>query len=67
MLISHVKTPSGGWKYREARTRTTIVMLSYDNLVKAVSQHRKNNGLPEGTVEDDIDMQIAVDHPELVL
>jgi len=67
MAISHQRTPQNGWRYKQPRTETTIITTDWDSLVRAVTDHRRSNGIDVGDVIGDIDMQIAVNHPELVL
>lgn len=65
MAINHQKTPHGGWKYFESRTNTSIITMNRHDLTKAVTDHRRANGINIGDVEEDIDSQIEKLHPEL--
>ena len=67
MAISHQVRPNGGWKYFESRTDTTIITLTWDDLVKAVADHRKSNGIPMGNPEQEVDEQLSKLHPSLVI
>lgn len=67
MLISHQRVPHKGWKYFQSGTNTNIVAVDWNSLVMAVTNHRRSNGIGVGDVESDIDLQIATNHPELVL
>lgn len=67
MAISHQRVPHGGWKYYQERTRTTIAALDHASLVKQVSDHRRNNGIDVGDVEEDIDQQIEKNQPQLTI
>ena len=67
MAISHQLVPPGGWKFYEERTKTTVMAIDWDNLVKSVRNHRRSNGLPdEHDLELEIESQISKENPQLV-
>lgn len=68
MAISHQLVPPGGWKFNEERTKTDIIAMNWDDLVKSVKNHRRSNGLPDNhDLELEIESQIAKKHPQLVV
>lgn len=67
MAISKQQVPSGGWRYTQHSTKTTFVALTFDNLVSAVTDHRKANGMFESDVETEVEKQIEELHPEIVI
>jgi hypothetical protein len=67
-MISHQLTPPQGWQYFESRTKTRIVALNWEGLVKAVKDHRFNNGVLIGdNLPAEIEKQIEEKHPHLKL
>lgn len=65
MAISRQKVPNGGWKFYEERTRTKLIGIDFNELVRLLQNHRKANGLNHWDSEHDIEVQIEKNHPEL--
>ena len=61
--ISHQVMPEGGWKFQQGSI--TIRGLDWIDLVKSFKDHRRNNKMPEGNPEKEIEEQILITHPHL--
>lgn len=62
-MESTVQVPPGGWRYKQDQTNTTVVGSSWEDLVIAVTNHRRLNGIAKGDVEEDIRGKFRKDYP----
>ena len=65
MIISRGLIPPGGWIFEDAGIK--IKGESFDDLVKWVKEHRRNNHKESGEPEKEIEDQLANKFPQLKL
>jgi len=56
MLNSHQTVPPGGWRYLQGNIN--LIAANRADLIMHIKDHRKNNGIPEGDVEQDLEDQL---------
>lgn len=63
--ISHQLVPNGGWQFLE--NGTLFKAQTWNDLVRDVRNHRISNQIPIGNLEEEIEDQIAEEHPSFII
>lgn len=60
------RIPYGGkWVYKDPFTGTELSAVTWDNMLRAIVDHRRANGAPIGAgLEDEVEQQLCINHPD---
>lgn len=65
-IIARNRIPYGGlWSYRDPFTGTVLSAVTWENLIRIATEHRRANGNPIGAgFEQEVESQLCLNHPD---
>ena len=58
-LLNQLLAPPGGWKYLQIETGMWMTAITEETLLRKVSIHRRNNNIPQGNLQAEVEEQIC--------